>query len=107
MIRLAKHISLFLFVLFVFPQINNALHFYIIDHVYHKYDSGENIYPNYKNHDCQVSTFKIPKILLFDFEYTFRKIQILYHEKQENNIIGFYENLFLKNNFNKGPPMVV
>jgi len=105
--KLAQYISLFFLGLFIFPQINNALHYYIVDHTYHKYDFGENFYPNYKNHDCKVSTFKISKILLFDFEYIACKKQILYPENQNNWVNIFPQRIFLRNIFNRGPPTTV
>jgi len=105
--KFALHINLFLLVLFVFPQINNALHYYIVEHVHHKYEFGENIYPNHKKHDCKVSTFKIPSILLFDFGYIVIKTPVFYHNKQYiwNNI--FYETLFFENISNRGPPIII
>jgi len=103
--KLVRHISLFLFFLFVFLQVNNALHYYVVEHIHIKYDSGENLYPNYKNHDCNLSIFKITSILLFDADSVIHKRNIFYHDKKYFWVKFYYENLFLKNIFNKGPPV--
>ncbi len=103
--KLHSHIGLFLLVLFVFPQINNALHYFVVEHHFHQYSQNEKqFYHSHKTHDCEQSIFKIPSILLVDFGYKELSRFICFHSIGKSLYKVFYKKIFFENITNKGPP---
>lgn len=103
--KLQSHIGLFLLVLFVFPQMNNALHYFVVEHHFHKYNPNEKqFHHNDKTHDCEQSIFKILSTLLFDFGYTEFVRNVTFYEVEKPLFILFYKKIFFENVSDRGPP---
>jgi|GEM_PF-920715 len=103
--RFQIHISLFLLGLFVFPQINNALHYFVVEHHFHLNNKDEKQFNhNDKNHNCQQSIFKIPSILLLDFGYTERIKTFFFNQINSLIFISFYKKNVFKILSDRGPP---
>ena len=99
------HSSVFLLLLFVFPQVNNALHYFVVEHHFHAYDSNEKqYYHKNQTHDCEQSIFKTPSILLLDLEYTELIKTVLFFKKEKFGLDLFHNIIFFKNPSNRGPP---
>lgn len=57
------HIAAFLLVLFLVPQVNNALHYFVFHHDFsHKHDIKEKGNKKSNKHNCETSIFKIPAV---------------------------------------------
>lgn len=57
------HIASFLLVLFLVPQVNNALHYFVLHHDFaHKHDVKEKESKKSNKHNCETSIFKIPAV---------------------------------------------
>lgn len=100
-----SHISLFLLLIFAFPQINNAIHYFVIEHHLQQYNSNEKqFHSSDKTHDCELSIYKTPGTFLFDSGYSELKKIILFFgvEKPLYNIV--YKKIYFENISNKGPP---
>jgi len=103
--RLQLHIGLFFLLLFVFPQANNALHYFVVKHHFHQYNANEKQFQHkHKTHDCEQSIFKIPNTLLFDFGYTKPKKFIPFLEIEVPFILIIYKKILFKNLSDRGPP---
>jgi len=103
--KFQSHISLFLLCLFVFPQINNALHYFVIEHHFHPNNSTEKQFNhNPKNHNCEQSIFKIPNILVFYFDYTKQTKRIIFTGLSTLIFISIYKKNVFKNLSDRGPP---
>ena len=95
----------FLLFIFLFPQVNNALHYFVIEHHFHQYNKYEKQFVhNDKTHDCEQSIFKIPSVLLFDFGYKKSNTIIQFYsiEKPLYNVL--YNKNFFENLSDRGPP---
>lgn len=63
MSSLRIHIAAFLLVLFLVPQVNNALHYFVLDHDFtHKQHDKENGTKKSNKHNCDTSIFKTPAV---------------------------------------------
>jgi len=103
--RFQVHISLFLLCLFAFPQINNALHYFVIEHHFHPNNSIEKQFNHdHKNHNCEQSIFKISSILLLNFDYTERVKTFVFNQIRILIFISFYKKNVFKNLSDRGPP---
>lgn len=47
-----KHIALFLLVGFLFPQVANSMHYFVVDHKFSFLDSSKKINPDFEYHSC-------------------------------------------------------
>lgn len=76
------HIAAFLLVLFLVPQANNALHYFVLNHDFDvKNSDGVTVSKKHKTHDCDTSIFKISSVttvgivsLSVNFIYTAPKL---------------------------------
>lgn len=99
------HSTVFLLLLFVFPQINNALHYFIVEHHFHRYNTSEKeFHHTHQTHDCEQSIFKIPSIVLFDFGYSELTTTILFCKQNQFSFDSFYRKIFFENLSDRGPP---
>lgn len=97
--------GLLLFI-FLFPQMNNALHYFVVEHHFHQYNPNEKqFHHNDKTHDCEQSIFKIPSTLLFDFGYTEFVRNVVFYEVEKPLFILFYTKIFFENVSDRGPPI--
>ncbi|MFA7445788.1 MAG: hypothetical protein WCY89_07555 [Flavobacteriaceae bacterium] len=95
----------FLLFIFLFPQANNALHYFVIEHHFEVVDSDtKQFHHNHKTHDCEQSIYKIPNTLLFDFGYSELKRIISFLETEKLVFISFYTRNLFKNLSDRGPP---
>ncbi len=100
------YISLFLLLWFLFPQVNNALHYFVIEHHFDGSVTHKKQFRHHdKTHDCEQSIYKIPHTLLFDFKYAELNKVILFFETNLSGYHIFYTKIFLTNISNKGPPL--
>ena len=91
----------------MFPQANNALHYFVVEHHFHEYNPNEKqFHNNHKTHDCEQSIFKVPSFLLLDFGYTELKEFISFFEIEKTLYKVFYKKIFFENITNKGPPQL-
>jgi len=103
--RFKIHISLFLLCLFAFPQINNALHYFVVEHHFDNNSSNEKQFSHtHKTHNCQQSIFKTPSILLFHFDYIKQVKTIVFTELTPLIFISIYKKNVFKNLSDRGPP---
>jgi len=103
--KFRSHISLFLLCLFVFPQVNNALHYFVIEHHFHINNKDEKQFNhNHKTHNCEQSIFKIPNILLFNFGYAQQVKTIVFNKKSILISISFYKKNVFNSLSDRGPP---
>lgn len=93
-----------LLLIFLFPQVNNALHYFVIEHHFHECSDEKQFYHNHKTHDCEQSIYKIPNILLFDFGYKELAKTICFYSIEKPLYKVFYKKIFFENITNKGPP---
>lgn len=57
------HIAKFLLVLFLVPQVNNALHYFVLDHDFTgKSSDTATVSKKQNKYDCDTSIFKIPAV---------------------------------------------
>lgn len=99
------HSSVFLLLLFVFPQINNALHYFVVEHHFHAYNPNEKqFHHTHQTHDCEQSIFKTPSIVLFDLGYTELTKTVLFFKKDTFSFDSFYRITFFENPSDRGPP---
>lgn len=97
--------SIFLLLLFVFPQINNALHYFVVEHHFHAYGSTEKqFHHHHQTHDCEQSIYKSPSILLLDLEYTELTKTVLFFKKEKLSLYLLYSIIFFRNQSDRGPP---
>jgi len=100
-----SHISLFLLCLFAFPQVNNALHYFVVEHHLDNNNSNEKQFSNtHKTHNCQQSIFKIPSILLFYFGCVPQIKTIVFNKKSILIFISFYKKNVFNSLSDRGPP---
>jgi len=100
-----SHISLFLLGLFAFPQVNNALHYFVVEHHFHQSNQDEKQFNhNQKNHNCEQSIFKNPNVLLLDFGYIKQVETNVFTKKNLLFFISFYKKIVYKNLSDRGPP---
>lgn len=93
-----------LLLIFLFPQINNALHYFVVKHNYNHSHTNQ-LHNNEKTHDCELSIYKMPSVLLFDFGYTEPKKNILFSKVDKPFFISFYTRTFFKILSDRGPPV--
>lgn len=99
------HSSVFLLLLFVFPQINNALHYFVVEHHFHAYNSNEKqVHHTHQTHDCEQSIFKIPSIVLFDLSCVELITTVLLFKKDTFSSDSYYSMTFFGNPSDRGPP---
>ncbi len=96
----------FLLFIFLFPQVNNALHYFVIEHHFHEYSDEKQFNHNDKNHNCEQSIFKIPNALLFAFDYAEPKRIISFLETEKLVFISFYTKNFFNDLSDRGPPVI-
>jgi len=103
--KFQSHISLFLLCLFVFPQVNNALHYFVVEHHFHHNNTNEKQFNHcHKTHNCEQSIFKIPNILLFYFGCVQQIKTIVFNKKIILVSISFYNKNLFNSLSDRGPP---
>src|SRR5690554_3088003 len=99
------HSSIFFILLFAFPQINNALHYFVVEHHFHAYNPNEKqFHHKHQTHDCEQSIFKTPSIILFDLGYTELTKTVSFFREIKFNTSSFYKKTFYGNQSDRGPP---
>ncbi|THF49413.1 hypothetical protein E6C50_11720 [Flavobacterium supellecticarium] len=101
-----QHIVILLCLIFAFPQINNAVHYFWTEHTFH-YTAEKRVVFGEKHHahNCELHIFKIPAITAISF-FSFTPFIPVYPVEKPFRLIKKYGSQTLFSCFLRGPPAV-
>ncbi len=105
MYQVKKHIGWVLLWVFLVPQFNNGLHYWVIKHDFSRDFSGKTIVAA-KNlvHYCDQTLFKIPALILMVQNFEFQYFEFLYKGQFQTRIHEFAKVYFI-GYYLRGPPV--
>lgn len=101
-----QHIVILLCLIFAFPQINNAVHYFWLEHTF-SYSTEKRVVVSelHNHHNCELHIFKVPAITAITFLSFTPFIPVLPTEKPFRHFKK-YGSKTIHSRFLRGPPTV-
>lgn len=99
-----KHMSWLFLWIFLVPQINNTLHFWIIKHDFSRELTAKQLVSNKSNiHYCDQNLFKTPSMLLLGQDFDIPNF-VVYTQQRDSVLVLLFKKIVFIGYYLRGPP---